>query len=253
MDDVVTRDGRSAFRDGSGTDLRRICTVLARGGSKGLPGKNLRPLAGKPLIAHSIEQARAAGLFDAIAVSSDSLAILKVAEECGAHFAVRRPAAMATDTAAKLPAVQHCVAEVERLSGTIFDVVVDLDPTSPLRAPQDIVGAVRLMEERRVKSVITGAVARKSPYFNLVERGEDGLVRLCKTLPAAVHRRQDGPACFDMNAAVYVWPRDVLMADARVFYDDTLLYEMPPERSHDIDSALDFEFVEFLMRRRRAA
>jgi N-acylneuraminate cytidylyltransferase/CMP-N,N'-diacetyllegionaminic acid synthase len=233
--------------------MLRICTILARGGSKGVPGKNLRPLAGKPLIAHSIEQARAARLFDAIAVSSDSAEILKVAEDYGAGFAVRRPDAMATDTAAKLPAVQHCVTDVERKTGKTFDLVVDLDPTSPLRAPEDIAGAVRLMEERRVSSVITGAVARKSPYFNLVERGANGFVRLCKKSPTTVNRRQDGPACFDMNAAVYVWPRDVLMADARVFYDDTLLYEMPPERSHDIDSSLDFAFVEFVMQLRSAA
>ena len=104
-------------------------------------------------------------------------------------------------------------------------------------------------EGRGVTNVITGAPAHRSPYFNLVERAADGSVHPSKPLDRPIERRQDAPACFDMNASIYVWRRDPLVESAAVFYPDTLLYEMPVERSFDIDSELDFELVEFLMKR----
>ena len=129
--------------------MKRLCTICARGGSKGVPNKNLRPILGRPLLAHSIEQARASGLFAAIAVSSDSKDILAAARQYGADFLIERPADMASDTAPKLPAIRHCVSEAERLAGYRFDTIVDLDATSPLRLPQDIVNATALLEERK--------------------------------------------------------------------------------------------------------
>ena len=235
-----------------GVALRRICTILARGGSKGLPGKNLRRIAGKPLVAHAIEQAKAADIFDAIGVSSDDESLLAAAEEWGAQHIVRRPPEMATDTASKMPPIRHCTLTVEERLGIRFDVIVDIDVTAPLRTADDIRGAVALLEERGVSCVITGMPARKSPYFNQVERDETGHVRLVKPLPTRIERRQDAPKTYDMNAAVYVWRYDAFMENPTIFYPDTLLYEMPEERSHDIDTLLDFEFVEFLMSRRQA-
>lgn len=228
----------------------RLCTLCARGGSKGVKGKNLRPLAGRPLIAHSLQQARASGLFAAIAVSSDSPEILAVAREWGADLAIERPAELASDTAAKVPAIRHALLAAEAELGREASVLVDLDATSPLRLPQDIAGAVALLEESGCRSVITGAPARRSPYFNLVERRPDGTVALSKSIDPPPVRRQDVPAAFDMNASVYVWRRDAFLADPRVFYPDTRLYEMPEERSVDLDSELDFAFIEFLLQRR---
>lgn len=229
---------------------RRICTICARGGSKGVLNKNIRPLQGRPLIAHSIERARESGLFECIAVSSDSDAILEAARQWGADFQVRRPDELASDTAAKIPAIRHCLQEAERLAGFRCDVLVDLDATSPLRNTDDVKAAVALLETSGAKNVITGAPARRSPYFNLVEIGENGVARLSKSLPQAIVRRQDAPRCYDMNASIYVWRRDAFIDDPAVFYDDTQLYEMPEDRSHDIDTELDFAWVEFLMQRR---
>ena len=90
--------------------------------------------------------------------------------------------------------------------------------------------------------------ARRSPYFNLVERDDKGFVGLAKTPRNPIVRRQDAPACFDMNASIYVWRRDAFMRQPRLFYPDTMLFEMPEERSIDVDSALDFKIVELLMR-----
>jgi len=228
----------------------RVCTICARGGSKGVKNKNVRNLQGKPLIAHTIEQAKHSQLFDCIAVSSDSQQILDIAHAYGVDFLVNRPEELATDTAAKLPAIRHCVAEVEGKSGFEFDVVVDLDATSPLRLPEDIKEAVSLLEQQEIGNVITGTPSRRSPYFNLVELDKDQVVKLSKHLPQAITRRQDSPACFDMNASIYVWQRDILFSSETVFNDDTRLFIMPTERSVDIDSELDFEIVEFLISKR---
>ncbi len=228
----------------------RICTILARGGSKGLPGKNLRQLGGISLIGHAIEQARASKMFGAIAVSSDSMEILEAARRCGAENLVERPAAMATDDSSKLPAIQHCVLETERRLGLDFEIIVDLGVTAPLRLSSDIVEAVLFQEQKGVSLVVSATESHDTPYFNIVERDAADHVQLSKKLQDNIQRRQDGPKCFKLNGAIYVWRRDALMQDPRVFYPDTMIYEMPPERSVDIDTPFDFEFAEFLLSRR---
>lgn len=227
--------------------MTRICTICARGGSKGVKGKNIRPLQGKPLIAHTIEKARASGLFEVIAVSSDSDLILDVAKNYGVDFLIKRPEEMATDQAAKLPAIRHCVAEVERLTGIAFDTMVDLDATSPLRTVDDIRNAVALLEDSGAGNVITGMPARRSPYFNLIELNNDGRVVLSKPANIPIVRRQDAPTCFDMNASIYAWKRVVFFESEAILNKDTKLYIMPEERSIDIDSEIDFKFVDFLL------
>jgi CMP-N,N'-diacetyllegionaminic acid synthase len=228
-----------------------LCTICARGGSKGVKNKNLRLLAGKPLIAYSIEQARAAGLFDAIAVSSDSAEILEGARASGADILIERPAGLATDAAPKLPAIRHCAVEAETILGRRAEIVVDLDATSPLRLPSDILAAVELLRRASAGNVLTAAPARRSPYFNLLELDAGGAPRLSKAPLSPIERRQDAPACYDMNASIYAWKRDVLLLEESLFLPQTRLYVMPEERSLDIDSELDFAIVEFLMLRRQ--
>jgi CMP-N,N'-diacetyllegionaminic acid synthase len=227
--------------------IMRICTICARGGSKGVKNKNIRHLAGKPLIAYSLMQARDSALFDLIAVSSDSQDILSIARRYGADILIERPENLAGDTAPKVPVIRHCVEEAERICNKQFDVVVDLDATSPLRLSEDIIGAVALLEMENVSNVITACPARRSPYFNLVELDEGGVVKLSKSLDKNIVRRQDSPRCFDMNASIYVWKRQALTDHTSVFNFDTRLFEMPENRSIDIDNELDFEIVEFLM------
>ncbi len=230
--------------------MKRICTICARGGSKGIPNKNIRNLLGKPIIAYSILQAKSSGLFDSIAISSDSFQILAVAKEWGGNYLIKRPDELATDLSAKMPAIKHCVTETEKLNKCTYDVIVDLDATSPLRNIEDIQNAVSLLERSRVSNVITGTHARRSPYFNLVEVDENGVTKLSKPLKVPIVRRQDSPKCFDMNASIYVWYRRALFENDSIFLSDTALYEMPEGRSIDIDSEFDFEFVSFLMSKR---
>ena len=226
-----------------------LCTVCARGGSKGVPGKNIRPIGGKPLIAHSIDQAKRSGLFAAVAVSSDSDEILDAAGRWGADILIRRPDEMATDKAGKLPAIRHAALTAEEKLGRKLDILVDLDCTSPLRLPEDIKNAVAFLETSGASCVITGAEAHRSPYFNLVEVTPEGGVAVSKSLPGGIVRRQDAPRCFDMNASIYVWRREPFMSEPFVFGPRTRLWEMPPERSFDIDNPLDWDIVEFLMTR----
>ena len=230
-----------------------LCTICARGGSKGVVGKNARDLVGKPVLAWSIAQARETGLFDAIAFSSDSDALLDAALKAGADIAVKRPDEMATDTAPKLPAIRHCLEQAIAQTGKTPEIFVDLDVTSPLRLASDITGAVALLRESGARNVITGAPARRSPYFNLVEQRTDGSVGLSKPANPPITRRQDAPRCFDMNASIYVWRVASFLEQPAVFYPDTHLFEMPEERSIDIDSDLDFALVELLLRQRLPA
>lgn len=225
--------------------MNRLCTVCARGGSKGVPNKNIRHLNGKPLILYTLDCARAAGLFEKIAVSSDSDEILKVAEEEGADLLIKRPDELATDTAPKIPVIQHSLLEAECKLNKRFDVICDLDPTSPFRTAEDIRRCVELLEMRKVSNVITGAPARKSPYFNMVELDEKGVARLVKQslTGRGVARRQDAPLCYDMNASIYVWWRQTLLTSESVFLKDTVLYEMPRERSIEIDTEFDFRLA----------
>lgn len=226
--------------------MNRLCTICARGGSKGVPNKNIRPLAGKPLIVHSIEQAKASGLFTAVAVSSDSPQILEAARAGGADILIARPAELATDTAAKLPAIRHAVLEAEKRLGVVHDILVDLAATSPIRLPEDIIGAVELAERGGANNVITAAPARNSPYYSLVEVAADGVARLSKPPPGTLARRQDAPPCFDMNGSIYVWRREPFLTAPFIFGPQTRLFEMPRERSVDIDDEFDFAIAAML-------
>lgn len=226
--------------------MKVICTVCARGGSTGLPGKNIRELRGKPLIVHTIEQAQACSLISEVYVSTDDEGIAAVAKNAGAVVPFTRPPELATKLAPKIPVIQHLVNwVVEQGSYDESDLVVDLDPTSPLREVGDIEQCIDLMDEH-TDVVITGYEADKSPYFNMVEKKEDGNMGLVKPPSGVVVARQQSPAVYAMNASIYVWKLSTL---AKGLWDGKVkLYEMPRERSIDIDSSLDFKIVELLMK-----
>lgn len=230
--------------------MKRLCTICARGGSKGVKGKNLRDIMGKPVLAYSVIQALNSGLFDAVAVSSDSDEILEAAKKYGAHFIIKRPDELATDTAAKVPVIKHCAQEVEKITNIKFDTFVDLDCTSPLRDLSDIIDVVAIVEGEDCSNVITGMDSRRSPYFNLVELKADGYVGLSKKLDKGIVRRQDSPKCFDMNASIYAWKREAFFELTTVLAEKTKIFVMPEDRSVDIDSELDFQIVQFLLEKK---
>lgn len=225
----------------------KIISICARGGSQGVPGKNIRPLCGKPLIAWTIEQAFASRVADRIFVSTDSEEIAEVARRCGAEVPFLRPAELATATAGKLPAILHLVEWVEARAGPVSRII-DLDPTSPLRDVADIQACDALLDDK-ADLVITGYESDKNPYFNMVEQKPDGsFERVC--LPGReVLSRQSAPKVYAMNASIYAWHRrclsESLWSSGRI-----ALHAMPRERSIDIDHPVDFDLVELLMKRK---
>lgn len=223
--------------------VRTIASICARGGSAGVPGKNIRPLLGKPLIVYTIEQALACQEVHAVYVSTDSEAIAEVARRAGASVPFLRPAQLATATAAKMPVIRH-LADWVGAHGVDFQRLVDLDPTSPLRNIDDIHACLTLLDSD-TDAVITGYESEKNPYFNMVEPRPDGTVGLVKSAGPGVVARQLAPKVYAMNASIYVWHRHSL--DKGLWEGRTRLYVMPRERSIDIDNELDFRLVELLM------
>lgn len=225
-----------------------LCTICARGGSKGVKNKNVKPINGKPLIAYTIEQAKESGLFEHIVISTDSDLIAETAKEYGAEVFFKRSAEMASDTAGKLDVVKDAFNRSEEHYGEIYNYHIDLDATAPLRDTQDIINAFAQFLKDDDDNLITAMPSRRSPYFNLVEMDKNGKVYLSKTLDDKVLRRQDAPDSYDMNASIYIWKRDVLLNNDTIFLEKTGLYVMPEERSIDIDTPEDYKYVAFLMK-----
>ena len=225
-----------------------LCTICARGGSKGVKNKNIKELNGKPLIAYTIEQAKASGLFEHIVISTDSDDIANVAKQYGAEVFFKRSEEMASDTAGKLDVIKDAFERSEKYYNKTFDYLIDLDATAPLRSVEDIINSFKQFKENNNDNLITAMPSRRSPYFNLVEQDKDGKVYLSKKLDSAVVRRQDAPKSYDMNASIYIWKRDIILNENSIFLEKTGLYVMPEERSIDIDTEFDFKFVEFLMK-----
>lgn len=225
-----------------------LITICARGGSKGVKGKNIRPLAGKPLIYYTIKQAKEWGKGNHIIVTTDSEEIAKVAKECGAEVPFLRPAEMATDTISKLPAIRHALKFCEDLYREKYDLVVDLDPTSPLRKISDLENALNLFLEKKPKTLFSVVPAHRNPYFNMVEEDSEGKAHLSKT--GDFFNRQSAPKVYDMNASIYIYSRNFLMDESNMkpISDNSVIYLMDEVSRTDIDSELDFKFIEFLVK-----
>jgi len=226
-----------------------LCTICARGGSKGIPGKNIREVADKPLIAYSIEDALAWDRCEEVVVSTDSDEIADVAEDHGASVPFRRPDHLATDTAAKFPARTHALETMEDRRETTYDYLVDLDATAPLRTTDDIENCFRVVADTDARNGFTVTEADKNPYFNMVELDEDGYAHLSKDRGPDVVRRQDAPEVYEMNASIYVYEREYLLTSDSNLGDRTHVSLMPPKRSIDIDRPIDLAMVEFLIER----
>lgn len=226
--------------------MSRVAVICARGGSKGVPGKNTRLLGGRPLIAWTVSQAMETGLFDCVAVSSDSAEILEAANVAGADFLVNRPAELASDTVSVHPAIAHCLSAIETELAISIESFVLLQVTSPFRALEDIENAVTLWEAHRPSSVVSVTPSHSSPYFTLLEERSNGTVTLSKPSDPPLARRQDAPLCWDLNGAVYVFDRAHYARDPRVLHPDTRVAEMPAERSLDIDTEFDWRMAEAL-------
>jgi CMP-N-acetylneuraminic acid synthetase len=225
------------------------CVIGARGGSKGVIGKNSRPLLDKPLIAWSIEQALCCPEVKRVVVSTDDVDIQRIAMEYGAEVPFTRPAYLASDTAGKWDVWQHALMECESKYREPLDIFIDLDCTSPLRDVEDISRAIDLYLKSNVDTVFSVCKARKNPYFNMVEV-INGSLEISKKTNAPIVRRQDAPVVFEHAASIYILNPNFLKSGTGLLSGRAIGYEMDPIKCVDIDSEFDFEFVEYLLNKK---
>jgi len=232
-------------------NLRTIVTICARGGSKGVPGKNVRPLLGTPLVAYTIKQALSLKWADRIIVSTDDKHIKSIAEECGLEVPFLRPANLALDKSPKVPSIIHAVMTAEKHWHENFDLILDLDPTTPLRLSEDIVGVLEaLLSNPKAISSFSVTPAYKNPYVTMVESDIEGFAKIVKKPKQPIGRRQDAPQVYEIVGSAYAIHRSFLEGISYFPTEKNAFYVMPEDRSIDIDREIDFEIIEFLMKKR---
>jgi CMP-N,N'-diacetyllegionaminic acid synthase len=219
-----------------------LALIPARGGSKGIPRKNIKELCGKPLIAWSIEVALNADFVDHVVVSTDDEEIAKIALNYGAEVPFLRPPELAQDETPGIDPVLHALGKLPK-----FDSILLLQPTSPLRNVSDIDGILKMCQEHQAPAAVSICESSKHPNW-MFYCGENGNLSPYEDLPIA-KRRQELPKIYTVNGALYLAKTSWLLEHKSFFSPDTLGYTMPSDRSEDIDSPFDWEVVEFLMKK----
>ena len=230
--------------------MKAVAFIFARGGSKGLPGKNIRPLAGKPLIAWSIEHARAVQRIERVIVSTNSQAIADVALQYGAEVPFMRPEELSHDTSPEWLAWRHGLNYLLETEGSLPEVMVSIPTTAPLRLPVDIENCLDEYVKTESDIVITVTESHRSPYFNMVKKNTDGTVGLIIPPKTTLVRRQDAPQVYDITTVAYVVRPEFVMSNKSTFEGKVRQVHVPAERSIDIDTLLDFNIAECLFKSR---
>ncbi len=226
-----------------------LATICARGGSKGIPNKNILELHGRPLISYTLECARRCPAVGHVVVSTDSDEIASVVEILGVKVPFRRPAELASDSAAKIGAIRHATEYVEQHEGFRPDIVVDLDVTVPLRQPEDVSACVQvLVAQPRLDAAVTVYDAERNPYYTMVEF-EGDCVRLVKQPAKGIVRRQDAPPVYGVSGSVFAYRRSSLDCITHLYEGKWGACVVPRERAIEVDTGLDLRFVELLMSR----
>jgi CMP-N,N'-diacetyllegionaminic acid synthase len=226
--------------------LTVLALIPARGGSKGIPGKNIAPLCGKPLIAWTIEAAQRARGIDRIVVSTDDEPIAEVARSLGAEVPFMRPTELARDDTPGIAPPLHALRWLAEHEGYRPDALMLLQPTSPLRLTADIEGALELFQRPGIDSVVSVTEAHHHPYL-LKTMGKSGHLQPFMVPDQPYVRRQDLPPLFALNGALWLIRSEILLAREEWYTDHTLGYIMPPERSLDVDTPFDLRLCELIL------
>ncbi|HFG1903354.1 cytidylyltransferase domain-containing protein [Vibrio cholerae] len=225
--------------------MKNYAFIFARGGSKGLPGKNIKPLAGKPLLHYSIDSALAAPSIEQVFVSTDDAEIAQVARNGGA-IVIDRPAELASDTSPEWLSWRHAIEWVRANYGD-FDGFISLPATAPLRAVSDIENAILQRMTVGADMCISVTPASRSPFFNMVKQTDSGMVELVIKPQGEVARRQDAPAVFDITTVVYATTPEFVLNHYGLFSGNVTSIEVPKERAVDIDDIYDFMLAEAIV------
>jgi N-acylneuraminate cytidylyltransferase len=223
--------------------------IFARGGSKGLPGKNIRDFAGRPLIGWAIEQALALSTVVEVFVSTDSVEIAEISRKYGASVPFIRPSQLATDDSPEWMAWRHMLNFLLERDGKLPDAMLSVPTTAPLRSVSDIQRCIDAFELGATDAVITVTDSHRNPYFNMVKLDSLGFANVVIADNSGINRRQESPSVFDMTTAAYVVNAEFIMEHSGIFEGRVKAVHLPKERAIDIDTLLDFEYAEFLFQR----
>ena len=237
--------------------MKILGIITARGGSKGIPGKNLKPLAGRALLGYTVDAARASGALDRVILSTEDAAIADAGRALGCDVPFMRPAELSQDDTPHLPVIQHAAQWMRDHSGYDADAVMILQPTSPLRSADDITAAARLLESSGADSVVSvsevSSHAHPMRMLRVDEHGNAVLFATGEPVRRRINRRQDLPAAWVMNGAIYACRTGVLFdAEPSLYGDRVAAYAMPAERSVSIDDFEDWAAAERALARRQA-
>ncbi len=230
--------------------MNTAACIFARGGSKGLPGKNIRDFAGRPLIGWAIEQALTLSNIEEVFVSTDSVEIAEIAQKYGASVPFIRPSQLATDDSPEWMAWRHMLNFLLERDGKLPDAMLSVPTTAPLRSVGDIQRCLDAFELGATDAVVTVTDSHRSPFFNMVKLDSRGFANVVITDNSGINRRQDSPSVFDMTTAAYVVNAEFVMEHSGIFEGRVKAVHLPLERAIDIDTLLDFEIAEFLYLRR---
>lgn len=223
---------------------RKLFLIPARGGSKGIPGKNIKPFCGEPLVGRAIRQAlECKSDNDVVMVSSDSLEIKDISQRYGLEMPFLRPSELASDKASTHSVILHVLEEYKK-RGIEFERIVLLQPTSPFRTVSDIKGAMSFWNPD-IDMVVSVVESKSNPYFNLFEENDKGFLQLSKG-EGSYTRRQDAPKVWEYNGAVYVITTKSVLENPMSKFDKVIPYEMPASRSVDLDTPEDWIIAETL-------
>ena len=224
-----------------------VALICARGGSKGLPGKNIRLLGGKPLIAWAIDSARAVSRVRRVIVSTDSEEIAQAARSAKGEVPFMRPPELARDDSSEWLVWRHALNYLKETEGGFPDALLVVPTTAPLRSTSDLDRCLDEFSQGESDVVITVSEAHRSPYFNMVRAQSDGNIGLVIPPETVVDRRQDAPRVYDMTTVAYVARPTFVMSSDGIFAGRVRQVEVPLERALDIDSLLDFRIAECLL------
>lgn len=219
--------------------------IFARGGSKGLPGKNIKVFSGKPLIAWSIEHAQRVRSIDRVIVSTDCEKIAKVAKKYGAEVPFIRPKNLAQDNSSEIDAWKHALTFLLESEGEMPSKMISIPTTAPLRDIKDIEKCIDLYNKSDVDAVITITEAHRNPYFNMVKEAKNGMFDLVIKPKNKVYRRQDATDVYDMTTVAYVINTKFIMHNDSIFDGKVKAIKVSKESSIDIDNLYDFKMAEF--------
>ena len=228
--------------------MKIICVICMRANSQNIKNKNLITLNKKPLMSYTIKSAINSKLFDNIVVSSDSKKIQKLSKKFGAEVIFSRPKKLSTNYVPKLSVIKHAVINSEKHYKKKYDYVIDLDVTAPCRDADDIKKAFKKFQKSKKNMLVSVTKSRKNPYFNMLEI-KNRNISLVKKTSKQVVARQKSPVVYDMNASIYIWKRDKLLKSRNLLQKSLSIYEMPQEKSMDIDTKLDLRINEFLIKK----